>query len=117
MIFSLKSSLSFRYGVTVSKVPYKKRRISKVPYKNAITNLSVMFNHDLDRNYDFRKLLGTQVKTLIIKDVIPGFGHENNCIDNLVKIKTFSVVSRPNEGAHRVQRQIMDKNRSSKQSK
>ena len=41
--------------------------------KNAISDLYTMFKHDLDQNYDFKKLLGALVNPLSAKDVYTRF--------------------------------------------
>ena len=41
--------------------------------KNVISDLYIMFKHDLDQNYDFKKLLGALVNPLSAKNVYTRF--------------------------------------------
>ena len=41
--------------------------------KNAISDLYIMFKHDLDQNYDFKKLPGALVNPLNAKNVYTRF--------------------------------------------
>ena len=41
--------------------------------KNVISDLYIMFKHDLDQNYDFKKLLGVLVNPLSANDVYTRF--------------------------------------------